>query len=410
MSRLLKVAVIADYAEERWPSMDLVADMLAAHLAAEHRGVVEATLIRPVMPQRFSRLTARAWSLDRVTARFVDYPRTLARLRGRFDVYHVVDHSYAHLVHGLPAERTLVTCHDLDAFRSVLEPGDERRSVPYRALARRILSGLRRAAHVACDSDATRSALVDLAGFSRSRLSVIANGTDAATYPEGNAAADVEAARLLGPKRRVELLHVGSTIPRKRIDVLLDVFAGVRRIRPDVRLTRVGGPFTAEQRVRARELGVADAIHVLPFVDRATLAAVYRRSALALLTSDREGFGLPIVEALASGTPMVVSDIPVLREVGGPAVTYCPVAEIDAWVAAVGRLLDERDGDGDGDAWEARRSQGRVRAADFSWSAYTSMVVDIYRGLAGVGLSDPPGGSREDKSDAGQHEAKEFAK
>ena len=62
-----------------------------------------------------------------------------------------------------------------------------------------------------------------------------------------------------------------------------------------------------------------DAIVVLPFVDRATLAAVYRRAALALLPSEREGFGLPLVEALACGTPVVASDIPVLREVGGDA-------------------------------------------------------------------------------------------
>lgn len=373
----LRVAVIADYAEEQWPSMDLVADMLGAHLAAEHRDDVEATLIRPPMARRLGRLTTRAQSLDRVVARFLDYPSALKPLRNRFDVFHVVDHSYAHLVHALPPGRTLVTCHDLDAFRSILEPHDEPRSAGYRALAHRVLSGLRRAARIACDSEATRAALVDLAGFLPSVLTVIPNGTDAASYPEGNAAADFEAARLLGPKRPVELLHVGSTISRKRIDVLLNVFAGVRRTRPDARLTRVGGPFTAEQRVRARELDVADAIHVLPFVDRATLAAVYRRSALAVLTSDREGFGLPIVEALASGTPMVVSDIPVLREVGGSAVTYAPVAAIDVWVTAILRLLEERDRDRD--AWDARRAAGRVRAAEFSWSAYTADVVGLYR-------------------------------
>lgn len=377
MSAPLRVALIADYAEEQWPSMDLVADMLHAHLAAEHRDTVQATLIRPRMARRLGRVTPRGRSLDRVLARFLDYPRAVASLGGRFDVYHVVDHSYAHLVHALPPGRTLVTCHDVDAFRSILEPHDEPRSAAYRALARRILSGLRRAARVACDSEATRTALVDLAGFPPSLLTVIPNGTDAGSYPEGNAAADVEAARLLGPKRPVELLHVGSTIPRKRIDVLLEVFAGVRRVRPEARLTRVGGPFTAEQRVHARDLGVGDAVTVLPFVDRATLAAVYRRSALAVLTSDREGFGLPIVEALASGTPMVVSDIPVLREVGAGAVTYAPVAAVDAWVAAILRLLGERDSDRG--AWEARREAGRVRAAEFSWSTYTADVVALYR-------------------------------
>jgi glycosyltransferase involved in cell wall biosynthesis len=371
----LRVAVIADYAEERWPSMDLVADMLVAHLRAEHAGAVDATLVRPAMATRVAR------GFDRIAARFIDYPRAIAALP-RFDVYHVVDHSYAHLLHSLPDGRALVTCHDLDTFRSVLQPAEERRSLPFRWMTRRILSGLRRAAHVACDSEATRGALVRLAGFPEDRLSVIPNGTDTGGEPDADAAADVEAARMLGARRHVELLHVGSTIPRKRIDVLLDVFAGVRQARPEVRLTRVGGPFTAEQRVRARDLGVLDAIHVLPFVDRATLAAVYRRSALALLTSDREGFGLPIVEALACGTPMVASDIPVLRETGSGAVTFCAVEATAAWVETILRLLRERETDAD--AWLARRTAGLHRAADFSWSRYTEGVVARYRAIAGV--------------------------
>jgi hypothetical protein len=159
--------------------------------------------------------------LDRVAARFFDYPRTLAALPAAFDVYHVVDHSYSHLLHGLPPGRTLVTCHDLDTFRSVLQPEEERRSLPFRLMARRILSGLRLAAHVACDSEATRGALVAVAGFPADRLSVIPNGADTGGQPDADATADVEAARMLGPRGGVELLHVGSTIPRKRIDVLL---------------------------------------------------------------------------------------------------------------------------------------------------------------------------------------------
>jgi glycosyltransferase involved in cell wall biosynthesis len=371
----LRVAVIADYAEEQWPSMDLVADMLMSHLAAEHLDEVEATLVRPVMPKRLTR------GFDRIAARFFDYPRALAALPLAYDVYHLVDHSYSHLLHRLPPGRTLVTCHDLDTFRAVLQPDEERRSLPFRWMTRRILSGLRLGAHVACDSEATRGALVALAGFPEDRLSVIPNGADTGGEPDADAAADVEAARMLGPRRGVELLHVGSTIPRKRIDLLLDVFAGLRRIRPELRLTRVGGPFTAEQRVRARDLGVLDAIHVLPFVDRATLAAVYRRSALAVLTSDREGFGLPVVEALACGTPMVASDIPVLREIGAGAVTYCPLDATGEWVSTVLGLLRERETDAA--AWRARRAAGLARAADFSWSRYTAGVVARYRAIAG---------------------------
>lgn len=392
MTTPLRVAVIADYAEEGWPSMDLVADMLMSHIEREHGRRIAPRLVRPRMPRRLTRVAAlatrrRIRGFDRVAARHWDYPRVVAPLANAFDVYHIVDHSYAHLVHVLPASRTIATCHDVDAFRSVLEPREERRSAPYRWMTRRILSGLGRAARVACDSEATRRALIALAHLPEERLTVIPNGADTGGQPDADAAADVEAARLLGPRRVPELLHVGSTIERKRIDLLLDVFAAVRRNRPDVRLTRVGGPFTADQRVRARELGVTDAIVVLPFVDRATLAAVYRRSAVALLPSEREGFGLPLIEALACGTPVVASDIPVLREVGGAAATYCAVGDLDTWAETILRLLRERETDAG--AWRARRDAGIARAQVFSWSRYTASVVDLYEHVAGRRASTP---------------------
>jgi glycosyltransferase involved in cell wall biosynthesis len=384
MSGRLRVAVIADYLEEGWPSMDLVADMLMAHLRAEHAPAVDATLVRPSMPRRLSRLPqglvgTRPSVLDRALARQWDYARHLRRVDG-FDVYHVVDHTYANLVHRLPPARTVVTCHDVDAFRSVLEPEAERRSLPYRWMSRRILDGLRRAAHVMCDSDATRDALAGLAAFPDDRLSVIRNGADATGWSDSGAASDLEAGRLLGPPRRHDLLHVGSTIPRKRIDLLIDIFAAVRAVHSDARLVRAGGQFTAEQRVRARDLGVLDAIVVLPFVDRATLSAIYRRAALTLLTSEREGFGLPLVETLACGTPVVASDIPVLREIGGGAARYAPLGDVAAWRDTVLALLRERDASPE--AWAALRAAARARAADFSWSRYTAGVVDVYAAVS----------------------------
>lgn len=378
----LRVAVIADYLEEGWPSMDLVADMLVLHLQQEHGATIAPTLVRPSMPRRFSGLPLpHARGVDRVLARQWDYARAVKALPASFDLYHVVDHTYAHLVHALPASRTIVTCHDVDAFRSVLEPELERRSAPYRWMSRRILSGLRAAAQVPCDSEATRDALVELAAFPVDRLPVIPNGSSSEGWAQPNGLADLEAARLLGPRRGAELLHVGSTIPRKRIDLLLDVFAAIRAVRQDARLVRVGGPFTAEQRVRARDLGVLDAIAVLPFVDRATLSAVYRRAVVALLPSEREGFGLPLVEALGCGTPMVASDIPVLREVGGDAAEYCAVGDIEAWRDTVLRLVAECEGSRD--RWAERRAAGLERAADFSWSRYAEQLVAVYHAVAG---------------------------
>src|SRR5262249_10506668 len=147
----------------------------------------------------------------------------------------------------LPTGRAVVTCHDLDTFRCLLEPERERRPFWFRAMVRRIESGLRAAAAVACDSEATRDALRAYDLVPEERLHVVPTAAHPAYSPEPDLTADTEAARLLGPRAGPELLHVGSTIPRKRIDVLLEIFARVRQSHPTTRLIRVGGPFTPEQ-------------------------------------------------------------------------------------------------------------------------------------------------------------------
>jgi glycosyltransferase involved in cell wall biosynthesis len=380
----LRIAVIADFQEEGWPSMDLVAEMLVERLRVDHGAMVDAELVRPRLHRRASRIVPGkpAFSIDRVANRFWDYPRTLKRIAESFDVFHIVDHSYAHLVHALPATRTLVTCHDLDTFRSVLQPAFEPRSAAFRAMTRRILTGLRAAGHIACDTEATREALVSLAGIPADRTTVVHNGPHPSCTPTSEAAAGYEAARLIGRGRGPDLLHVGSTIERKRIDTLLEVFATVRATFAGARLIRVGGPLTAVQRRQARDLGIEEAIVTVPFLDRSTLAAIYRHCALLLLTSDREGFGLPVLEALACGTPVVASDIPALREVGGDAVTYCGVDAVDEWRQSVVDLLSERQQQPD--RWAERKRRGTDRAAAFSWVRYAANLIPLYYRLAGA--------------------------
>jgi glycosyltransferase involved in cell wall biosynthesis len=375
----LRVALLADFLEEGWPSMDLVAEMLLDRLGREHATEIEVTLVRPALRRRLSRFSrqAPAFGFDRMAARLWDYPRLAATLAQRFDIFHVVDHSYAQLVHELPGNRTVVTCHDLDTFRSVLEPERESRGPAFRAMTRRILGGLAKAGHVVCDTEATRALLIAQADFVEHKTSVVHNGPHPSCTPRPEAAADREAARLLGPPRSsTDLLHVGSAIPRKRIDLLIRIISALGR---KVRLVRVGGPFTAEQAALARDHGVSAV--VLPFVDRSTLAAIYRRSALLVMPSEREGFGLPLLESLACGTPVVASDIPALREVGGDAATYCAVGDIGGWNAAIGALLQERE-QRPAD-WAKRREAGIRRAEEFSWSKYATEIASLYARLAG---------------------------
>ena len=380
-----RVAVVCDYPEEGWPSMDLMGEMILAHLERGHAGEFAAARVCPQYRHRLARwpVVGRrrpglARNADRVLNRFVDYPRALGRIvrQGEFDLYHLVDHSYAQLVHVLPPGRAIVTCHDLDTFRCLVDPAREPRPAWFRGLARRTLTGLQRAAAVVCDSEATRSALLEHGLVPPERLRVVYPGTHPECSVAAQPEADAEAARLLGPVDPLgppEILHVGSTIPRKRIDVLLAVFAAIRRVHPGARLVRAGGPLTLAQAEQARELGIADAVVSLPFCTRATLAAVYRRASLVLLPSEAEGFGLPIVEALACGAPLLASDLAVLREVGGDAPVFRPVADLPAWTDAALSLL------ADPAARRDRRAASITQVARFTWERHANELATMYR-------------------------------
>jgi len=378
---MLRVGLVCDLREEGWPSMDLVADMLATYLPDVDADIA-SELLRPPMRRRATRLvrrdaSPRAFAVDRYCNRYLDYAWWLRRRRRAFDVFHVLDHSYAHLVHVLPACRTLVTCHDVDAFRF----GESTRSAGwYRLIAPAVRSGMRRAALVTCDTRATREEVERLALIPVERLVVVTNGVHPAMRRPTDPAAAREVDRLLGPSTGPELLHVGSTIPRKRIDVLLRAFAVAARGMSGARLLQVGGRLTSAQRSLAASLSVLDWIVEVPPLSVEALACVYRRAALTLLPSDAEGFGLPLVESLACGTPVLASRIPALVEVGGAAVEYAAVADVESWAAAIVRLVAEREREPDG--WAERRDEGRRRAAAYDWREYARAMAQLYWRLA----------------------------
>ena len=373
----LRVGIVCDYREEGWPSMDLVAEMLLAELPLVAPDIQPEPL-RPPWRRRATRLpavgaTAMARRIDRYSNRYADYSLWLWRRRSSCDVFHVVDHSYAHLSHVLPPERTLVTCHDVDALRGLAD----RRGGLSNAMARRILSGLRRAAMVICVTRATQEDLVSHGWISPDRTMVVHNGVHPAMLTPGDCGGCRELDAMIGPAAGIELLHVGSTIPRKRVDVLLRAVAEVRRDRPSVRVLRVGGTLTDDQRRLARELGLSGAIVDVPPLASAMLAALYRRAVLTLLPSEREGFGLPVVESLACGTPVAASRLPSIVEVGADLVAYAPAGDPAAFASAIRNLLDERDHEPGW--WSYRREEGRRRAQSFRWTDHAADMADLYR-------------------------------
>ncbi len=377
----LRVAFVCDYAEEGWPSMDLVGTMLPAAVAEAGGSAADVARLQPAGKSRLRRVAGEHWPGpigDRLINRYVDYPRWLRANASTDGVFHVLDHTYGHLVDALPAHKTVVTCHDLDAFRCVIDGGASPRAWVLRPMVRRSLRGLQRAAKVVCVSVAVREELAATDLVESSRLLVVPNGVHPAFTPSRDAAADAEAARLLDGQTRdgIELLHVGIPVPRKRIDRALAVLAAVSRVRPAARLIRVGGPLTPDLHARAERLGVAAKVLELPRLTPEVLAAVYRRANVLLMPSDAEGFGLPVIEALACGTPVVASHLPSLRETGGSAARYVMADDVTGWCSevwgVVGRSPQEVE------QW---RVGALAHAARFTWRAAAEALLPVYREL-----------------------------
>ncbi len=369
-----RLALLRDYREEDWASMDLCADQLVTHVSGAVPGLIPTDLdIR--FRRRLQRLPVIgrrrfAFNADRLLNRHLFLPRFLGREAHGFDLFHIIDHTYAHAALALPSGRAGVYCHDLDAFRSLIEPERDPRPWWFRRLARRTLRGLQAAAVVFHNSREVGRQLLDRGLISADKLVHAPLGVALEFSPESAAA--IKLPVTVDPP---VLLHVGSNIPRKRIDVLLDVFAAVRKSIPDIRLVQVGGPWPPSLLAQVERLGIGAGVVQVRGLSREQLAELYRRAAVVLVPSESEGFGLPVIEALACGAVVIASDIPVLREVGGEAVVYCPVADVAAWSNTIRRVLTEP-------GFAPTREVRLAMARRYSWREHARIIGQAYLDLA----------------------------
>jgi glycosyltransferase involved in cell wall biosynthesis len=369
------LGVLCDLLEERWFSMDLVGDMLLERAAGMPD--VRAERVRPRLPAPLARYAeahgrspfARwAYRASIGFGRYVEYPLQAWGARGRYDFFHIADHSYGHLALGLPAGRVGIYCHDLDAYRPVFEP--ERHGVASRALAGMLLRGLERAAVVFHSTLTVREQVLERGLVAPERLVHAPYGVGAEFQPEPRA----EDAELAG--RPPFVMHVGSLIPRKNPDFLLKLLLALGRAEPDLEFYKVGGAFTDAQRAELSAGGVLGRVREVRHLTRLELAAHLRATRALLLPSLAEGFGLPVIEALACGAPVVVSDIPVLREVGAAGVVVRKTDSVDAWCETV-RAMARGEG--------PDRAQRLRVAAGYTWEGHARVVVGAYSGLAARG-------------------------
>lgn len=348
--------------------MDLCADQLLAHLPAGVHGIDVAPPFRHLFASLpgFGKI---GFNADRLLNRHFLLASRVRSLLRQADFIHIADHSYAHLALSLPAGRVGVYCHDLDAFRCLLEPSQSPRPQWFRWLAQRTLAGIQRAAVVFHNSAEVGRQLRERKLVRHDRLVHAPLGVAEEFTPHSNLTALPE----IPPAPF--LLHVGGDMPRKRLDVLLDLFAVLHRQQPELRLVQVGPPWLAARSDQIERLGIGARVIKFTDLSRPQLAELYRRAEAVLVPSEFEGFGLPVIEALACGATVIASDLPVLREVGGEYVRFVPLANIQEWSAATTDALARRP-----DAHQVR--QRLIWASRYKWQEHANVIASIYLRLS----------------------------
>lgn len=350
---------------------------LAAEGATPHR--FTALTHTPEFQTAGVRCVVSALPLERPPLRIAWEQSVLPRELQRLD---------ADLVHGLVnvlplATRVpgVVTVHDLSFLRLPEKfPAAKRFYLTASAAA-----SARRAARIIAVSGQTAGDLARFFRISPGKITVIYNGVDGRFTP--GRAEDAAAFRQRKELPARYLLFVGTLEPRKNLETLITAYATWRartltgeqamRADEDVHLVLAGarGWFYDEIFRRVAQAGLEAQVHFAGYLPSDELPEWYRAAEACVYPSLFEGFGLPVLEAMACGTPVLCSAAPGVAEAAGDAALAVPPTEIEAWVAGLALMT------GQPELRDELRRRGLARAAGLSWRRTAEATLEVYKGI-----------------------------
>lgn len=328
----------------------------------------------PPWPVRFAQPLCRPLGWDVMTF-FATYPLAAHLERG------VLTHLTAQQMATLLLFRrslhpVVVTVHDIVPYLTRHRREQRAYRHPLEDMFDRLaMRSLKRADALIADSAFTRDTVVRTLRYPEERVAVVPLGVDPETFRPQAVPANFDRRYGLDSRYRY-VLYVGSENPRKNLPTLLRAFARLRRLLPDVRLIRVGATQYPTQaralQAEVEQLGLSDAVLHFPAVPDEDLVLFYCRADLFVFPSLYEGFGLPVLEAMACGTPVVCSRTASLPEVAGNAALLVdPLSEEDL-AEAMHRALTDAGLRGE------LRTRGLERSRQFTWQRTAEETMRLY--------------------------------
>jgi glycosyltransferase involved in cell wall biosynthesis len=311
---------------------------------------------------RSTRLTpawlARVWHRARVAL-------PVEVFTGAVDLFHATDFV---LPPTRKHTRTIVTVHDLSFIRvpDTATPG-------LRAYLNVVVPRSARAAdHILADSQATKDDLIALYDVPTDKVTVLLSGVDPRFFPSGHLLLTTRSKYHIPAKPY--LFTVGTVQPRKNYVRLIQALALVREQGYDVDLVIAGGKGWLDDPIYAAidASGLGGYVHLIGFADDVDLPSLYSGAEMVVFPSLYEGFGFPVLEGMASGVPVITSNVSSLPEVAGEAALLVDPYQIEEIASAICQLLDDTD------LRNTLTRRGLEQARRFTWERSAAHLQQIY--------------------------------
>jgi glycosyltransferase involved in cell wall biosynthesis len=347
-------------------------ELTTALLAVDSENEYVAFYIRPTeaqvappldrLPRLTSNLSAKPWRMSALVAHLTSLPQD--RRFPSVDLFHATDH----LLPRLSRVKSVFTLHDL-IFRFYPET--------HKPLNRWFLTlmmprFLRAADAVISVSESTKRDAVRLYGLDEATIKVIHEGVHPRFCPAPPEA--ISAVRQKYGLPQSFILSVGTIEPRKNLTSLLEAYRALRDRGEEFKLVIVGkkGWLYESFFRRLRELGLEDEVIFPGFVFDEDLTAFYTAADLFVFPSLYEGFGLPVLEAMACGAPVISSNTSSLPEVAGDAALLVDPNSVEALTGAMRNVLDNKR------LRDELRDKGPMQAAKFNWEGAARETLAVY--------------------------------
>lgn len=296
-------------------------------------------------------------------------PIPLEWLAGRLDLFHAPNF----ILPPVRQAKTLLTVHDLSFIRHPQGAVDSLR----RWLNQVVPWSLARADHILADSASTKNDLIELYQIKADRITVVGAGVEARFQPLTDPILlDTVRQRYHLPPAEKFILGLGTLEPRKNFTGLIAAFSA-SPVRETHHLVIAGGKGWLYDDIfaAARTSPVADRIHLIGFVADADLPALYNLADVFAYPSHYEGFGIPVIEAMACGTPVVCANNSCLPEVAGDSALQVTATDTPALAEAIHRLATEPE------LRQQTIEAGFRQASAFTWPAAAARLLQVYQHL-----------------------------